>query len=162
MFTDVLNYFQEKPRLSEHWDKHARDSDGLPRARVSTIWSPIAVVAALPVSAAALLGGLWFSVTSLAWLAGKRGRLVMPLAVLSLLACGFYAPIILNITKVRGAYTCGYWLPRLVMPSLLSFLILGFVIVERAIAALPRGRGICAWAWLAYAAILSVVFIIIT
>jgi hypothetical protein len=162
MFTDVLNYFQEKPRLSEHWDKHTRASDGLPRAREATIWSPIAVTAALPVSAAALLGALWCSVASLAWLAGKRGRAVMPLAVISLLACSFYAPIILNITKVKCPYSCGYWLPRLVMPSLLSFLILGFVIVDRAIAALPRGRGICARACLVYTAILSVVFIVIT
>ncbi len=162
MFTDVLNYFQAKPRLSAHWDHHTQASDGLPRTRVSTIWSPIAVTAALPFSAAALLGAVWFSLASLAWLLTKRRGVIMPLAALSLLASGFYAPIILNITRVKGAYTCGYWLPRLVMPSLLSFLILGFVMIERAIAALPRGRGTCARVCLAYTAILSVVFIIIT
>jgi len=161
-FTDVLNYLQEKPRLSAHWDVHMRDSDDLPRARAATIWSPIAVVGALPVTAAALLGALWFLVASLAWLAGQRGRAVMPLAVLCLLACGFYAPLVLNITKVKCPYSCGYWLPRLAMPSLLSFLILGFVTVDRAIAALPRGRGICARSCLVYTAILCVVFIVIT
>ena len=161
-FTDALNYLQQKPRLSAHWDTHTRDSDGLPRTSAATIWSPVAVVGALPLTAAAFLAALWFSVASVSWLAGRRGRAVMPLAVLALLAGGFYAPIILNITKVKCPYSCGYWLPRLVMPSLLTFLVLGFVLIERAIAALPRGRETCARVCLAYMALLSVVFIVIT
>jgi hypothetical protein len=161
-FTDVLNYFQAAPRLSAHWDTHTRASDGLPRRQNSVAWSPIAVAGSLPVAAAALVGVLSFALASLGWFATRRRGVVVPLMVLAWMACGFYAPILLNITRVRGAYTAGYWLPRLIMPSLLSFLILGFVMVDRAIARLPRGRGICATTCLVYTVMLSFVFIVIT
>jgi hypothetical protein len=163
MFTDVMNFFQQDPDIARHRLDHAQQSTGLPRTRRVQRRSRIAVVASLPVSAAALVGTMVIAVSSLQRLVLNRGTAALPLAILTALAVGFYAPIILNITRMVGAYGAGYWLPRLVMPSLLTFLMLGFVLLDRILAAPRLSRSaIPGRVCLAYTAALCAVYVSIT
>jgi hypothetical protein len=161
-FTDVLNYFQQEPDIGRHRFDHKQQSTGLTRFHTVNVRSRAAVIASLPFSLAALVATLLVGVASLPRLLLNRGPVPLPLAIVTALAVGFYAPIILNITSMAAAYVAGYWLPRLVMPALLTFLILGFVLLDRILASLPPRRSIVGQVCLAYTAALSVLYISIT
>jgi hypothetical protein len=59
-------------------------------------------------------------------------------AVLAALGFAVYAVIFFSLTNLGDPYTPGYWLPRLVLPGLLSFLCLGFVLLDGVLSRLPR------------------------
>lgn len=162
-FTDVLNYFQQEPDIARHAIDHKQQSTGVTRSSGVTLRSRVAVAASLPMSLLAFVGTVLVTLSSVPrWLA-NRGPVTLPLAIVSGLGVGFYAPIILNITAMRNAYLAGYWLPRLVMPALVTFLILGFVLLDRVDAGTRMSRpGVVGLACLAYTAVLCLIFISIT
>lgn len=86
----------------------------------------------LPFSILAVLGTLVCG--ALATVSLLRSAPLVPpvIIVLTLLALGFYGPIFLNLHRVGDPYTAGYWVARLVMPALLVFYLLGFVLVDLA------------------------------
>ncbi len=162
-FTDVLNYFQQDPDIARHVFDHTQQSAGLTRVRRVARRSRAAVIASLPLSLGALVGSVLIGVASLQRLLLNRGPAGLPLAIVTTLAVGFYAPIILNITKMVAAYQAGYWLPRLVMPAMLVFLILGFVLLDRIQAGTELSRSpILGRVCLAYTAALCVIYVSIT
>jgi hypothetical protein len=163
MFTDLLNYFQRPPEFRAHLVEHQKDSgQPIPRRPIASALSPLAVVASLPLSAAALAGTILASFGSARRLLTNGGA-PLAVAVLTSLALGFYAPIILNIRDMWGAYQAGYWLPRLVMPSLVTFLMLGFVLADRMLRARnDTEQAVVIRVMLAYAAIMSMVYVAIT
>lgn len=162
-FTDVLNYFQQKVDIARHVVDHKQQSTGIVRSSGVTLRSRFAVVASLPFSLLAFVGTVLIGVASLPRLLLNRGPVSRPLAIVAMLGLGFYAPVVVNITRVVGAYTAGYWLPRLVMPSLLTFLVLGFVLVDRVLA-MPRFRRSprLAGIFLAYTAVACLAYLSIT
>jgi hypothetical protein len=93
----------------------------------------------------------------------NRGPIAVPLAIVAVLGVGFYAPIILNITKMAWAYSGGYWLPRLVMPALLTFLAIGFVLLDRIQTGRDISRSpILGRVCLAYTAAVCAIYVRIT
>ncbi len=163
MFTDLLNYFQRPPSLQAHLTEHRQNSVGIPRRPLARALSPLAVVASLPLSLAALAGTVVVFAASMRRLLINSGPAPLSLAIVTTLALGFYAPIILNITSMKWAYEGGYWLPRLVMPTLITLFILAFVQLDRMLVRRQdKESTILIKLCLAYAAIMSVVYVAIT
>ena len=162
-FTDVLDFFQQKVDIARHFVTHQQQDPDLVRARSVTQRSRVAVVMSLPFSVLALIGTVLIGVGSALRLVLNRGPISTTLAIVTMLALGFYGTVIANITRVVGAYTAGYWLPRLVMPAVLTFLILGLVLVDRWLERSRFGRSPrLARAALAYVAAMCLLYLSIT
>jgi 4-amino-4-deoxy-L-arabinose transferase-like glycosyltransferase len=138
-FTDSHNYFQTVPTdISTGLDHRRQDDPGRTRTGRSQTLQTWAVHWTLPLSLLALFG-------SLAALAAAGpvlllgGSAIPPgAAVLAVLGFGVYAPIFFSFTQLGDPYTPGYWLPRLVMPAVLAFLCLGYVMFDLGQARLHR------------------------
>lgn len=137
-FTDTMDIFQPQPgdfpaqvyRLSVVPANRHRSE----RSRVLQVWS---VRWCLVYSALALAGTVYCGVLGMASLLTRRPLIENATLVITALAAGFYCPILLSLTRVTEPYTGGYWLPRLALPSIVVFLCLGFVMLDR----LWRGQG---------------------
>lgn len=131
--TDCQSFFQSPPPET-HSAGFASAPSEFRRVRAplsqflqswSTRWN-------LPFSILAVLGTLVCGALAAVSLL-RRTPLISPvIMVLTLLALGFYAPIFLNLHRVGDPYTAGYWVARLIMPALLVFYLLGFVLVDLA------------------------------
>lgn len=137
-FTDCLNYFQHPPHeISMDW--HNRNQEDFMRTRneTSKVLQIFAVNWCIPFTILAILGTIYYLALAIPTLIRPSRLLSQQSAIMALLAAGFYAPIFLNLPRVSQPYLAGYWLPRLVMPSLIIFLILGFASVELTLSKLP-------------------------
>jgi hypothetical protein len=131
--TDCQSFFQSPPpdfdraafTRAPYEFRHVRS----PRSQWLQSWS---VRWSLPFSLLAVLGTVACAVLTGIALFRPVPLLSSGLMVLTLLALGFYAPIFLNLHRVGDPYTAGYWVARLVMPALLVFYLLGFVLVDLA------------------------------
>jgi hypothetical protein len=140
-FTDIMGIFQPPPGdISEQVRKLKMvpaDRGRTERSQVLQVW---AVRWCLGFSALALLGTVFCGVLSIASLATQRPLVANATVVMTALATGFYCPIVLNLPRVTEPYTGGYWLARLALPSLVVFLSLGFVMLDRLFDRLGRFR----------------------
>lgn len=123
VFTDVLDfthrggYDRTKPRPEER-QRHAR-------------W---AVRSALIFSLATLVAMVGFVLRS-TWCVVRRAVPVsIDVLIWGGLALAWYLPLVVTLPYVGGAYTFGYWLPRLVLPALWGFALVLFWSVDRLIA----------------------------
>jgi hypothetical protein len=122
VWTDLLNFFQYDP-----------ERPYIPRRAPADRWKmALSVKAGIPFSVAALLATLYYAARSLPRFVrallrraplGDR-EFALFVAVVFALAC--HLVIVVNLPYLRWAYWSGYWLPRLVMPSILTFLLLAF------------------------------------
>ena len=113
----------------------------------------------LPFSALAAAGTLLFGALGLASLALRRPLVPDAAVVAAALAAGFYAPVFLTLTRVNDPYAAGYWMPRLVMPSVVVFLCLGIAALDLALARLRRAGGPLRAAAAAYTLVACLLFI---
>jgi len=122
IWTDLLNFFQFDP-----------ERPYIPRRAPADQWRmALSVKAGIPLSVAGLLATLYYAARSMLWFRGAllRGarlggrEFALLVAVVFSLAC--YLVIVVNLPYLRWAYWSGYWLPRLVMPSIMTFLLLAF------------------------------------
>ncbi len=84
---------------------------------------------------------------------------VQPLSLSTIVYCfaaALYLPILVALPKAHHAYYSGYWLPRLVMPSLLSFLLLGALVINPRVERSRCGRRFV----VAYAVVLATAFLV--
>ena len=141
IFTDHLNFFQYDPNRPY-----------IPaRSAANQRLMALSVKTSIPLSIAAFLATLWYTarVAALFLRGVRRGQgsfgtreFALLMTVLFGLAC--YLVIVLALPYLRWAYWSGYWLPRLVMPSVMSFFLLAFAALDellvrcgpRAVAAL--------------------------
>lgn len=137
--TDCLSFFQAPPpALVTDWDHRMRDQFARtrsPRSQRLQTWS---VRWSLPFTALAVIGTLFCGVLSLQSLVRPRPLLPNAVVMLTTLAVGFYSPIFLNLHRVGDPYGAGYWLPRLILPALLVFYALGFVMIDFVCLRLER------------------------
>jgi len=157
-FSDVWNFFQEpspevfaQPRPLEKCFPRERPS-------IAKSLTPVALVLSLPITVIALLGSIYqlivgllrnFKSPSLA------SDLKMAIVFMSIAIC---APPIMRLPYYQMVYVFGYWTPRLILPGLLGFLVLGFASLDE----LLRNRS----PWISnvigiYAAILSAIYLLI-
>jgi hypothetical protein len=138
-FTDCMGVFQPPPaglatergRLT--MKPANRDRSAL--SRTLQVWS---VRWCLVYSVLAVAGTLLCGALSVASLALRRPLVADATIVATALAAGFYSPLFLSLTRLADPYAAGYWLPRLVLPSIVVFLSLGFVMLDLAYARLGR------------------------
>jgi hypothetical protein len=93
----------------------------------------VAVNLAIPTSLLMLVAACVHLFRMLSFLLGRRasppGRPLLTMIVFGF--CGaFFANIVVFLPFVRYAYHFGYWQARLVMPALLGFCLLGFVLLD--------------------------------
>lgn len=127
-YTDILDLFQKVPSSrSLQATPRALTEFARTRTPLGQFLNQVSVSMALPLSLLAFLG----TVSALYGLIVKRSKESRQLAIPLLMGLGFYFPIFFLLPFVANAYVWGYWLPRLVAPSLIVFLILGFSFLDR-------------------------------
>ena len=124
--------------VSTNWRQRAYQGflrERTPRAQALEEWS---VAWCVPCSLLAIAAASGFGALAVP-AAVFPPRALLPPAVLlaTALAWGFYGPIFFSLPWIGDPYTAGYWLPRLVLPGLTTFLVLGFVLVEFALRRTP-------------------------
>ncbi len=138
-FTDSQNYFQKVPEGLATGLRDRNQGDLVRhRTPLSHRLQVLAVSGTLPLSLLALAGTLAGGLAFLPSLIFGRGGLNPSAAILTGAALAVYAPIFFSFTRLGDPYTPGYWLPRLVMPSLLVFLCLGLVLLDVLLRRLGR------------------------
>jgi hypothetical protein len=83
-------------------------------------------------SALAVAGTLVCGVLGISSLVLWKPRLPEPATVITALAAGFYSTVFLSLHRLGDPYTPGFWLPRLVLPAVVVFYLLGFVLLDVA------------------------------
>jgi hypothetical protein len=138
-FSDVLGNFQPPlPPVTTAWDHRTQDYVMRERSARSQALQEVSVWAGLVYSALALVGVAVCLALSVLSLTSGRPRIADAVVVLTLLALGYYAPLFYSLHRLGHPYSEGYWLPRLIIPSLLVFFILGFVALDQAAKLLER------------------------
>jgi hypothetical protein len=135
--TDISNFFQPPSPaavagLGDFW------RPPIPRGRtaLSQALQVFSVRWCVVFSALALGGTLFCGALSGASLLARKPLVADSIVVVTALAVGFYLPVFLALPRVQDAYTGGYWTPRLVMPAVLVFFSLGFVLLDFALGRL--------------------------
>lgn len=138
-FTDSQNFFQKVPDgVSTGLRNRAQDDPGRKRTGLSQALQAWSVRWNLPLSLLALAGTVVVLVLAVPALLFDWNAITPGAAVLAALGFGVYAPIFFSFTRLGDPYTPGYWLPRLVLPALLVFLCLGFVLLDGVQSRLGR------------------------
>jgi hypothetical protein len=117
---------------------------------------------AIPFSVLGLVGTLYCLALAIPSILQPNTLLSQQAALVGILAMGFYAPIFFCLHRIAIPYYAGYWLPRLIMPPLVVFLVLGFLILEFSIERAsfsPRTQNIIKNISLAYTSIACLLFI---
>ncbi|HEX2851860.1 MAG TPA: hypothetical protein VHO24_01385 [Opitutaceae bacterium] len=161
-FTDSQNFFQTPPAgVSTDWKQRAQASFFRDRSPRSQTFSALSVAWCLPLSMLAIAGTLGCGALALhALFFPARARVPAETIVVTALAAGFYAPVFFSLTRLGDPYTPGYWLPRLVLPGLLVFFALGYVLLDAgAKNGPPRREKITGTLSLVHAAVACGIFI---
>ncbi|HYW84818.1 MAG TPA: glycosyltransferase family 39 protein, partial [Spirochaetia bacterium] len=129
--TDVMDLFQPPPKeVSTDWIQRTREPLLRDRTQLSQhleIWS---VRVCVVYSALAMAGTLFCGFLSVKSLLVRRPLIPNAAIVITALAAGFYSPVFFSLTRLIDSYGAGFWLPRLVLPALLIFYSLGFVMLD--------------------------------
>jgi len=130
-FADILGYFQPPPEgVSTDWARRTQEPFQRGRTALSQELQTWSVRLCLPFSVLAVAGTLVCSLLCIQSAVSRNPRLPPAVVVMTALAAGFYLPILLSLHRLQDPYTPGFWLPRLVMPALLVFFSLGFVLLD--------------------------------
>jgi hypothetical protein len=140
-FTDVLECFQPPAKApSTDWNQTTVDPIPRDRSPLSQALQTVAVRWCIVFSALAIAGTLYCVVLSVVTLLLGRPLLAGATVVITALATGFFLPILLSLHELTNPYVSGYWLPRLILPALLVFFTLGFVMIDSGCPHLGRLR----------------------
>lgn len=139
MFTDPLNIYQSDPT-----DSYLGARDGLHQALMT-----VAVNSSIPLSLLMLVATGVFLFRTPSYLRGLRAstasRPLLTMAVFGF-SIAFFANIAVFLPFVRFAYFYGYWQARLVMPALLGFCFLGFVLLDERLRSRAARAAVFAYA----------------
>lgn len=145
-FTDTHNYLQTVPsHLPTGWKDRLKVDPVRFRTPLAQRLQAWAVRWTLPLSLLAVAGTLLALTAAIPALLLGWNSLAPGAALLAALGFGVYAPIFFSFTSLGDPYTPGYWLPRLVLPAVLSFLCLGLWLVGAGVSRLGRWPRLQAW-----------------
>jgi hypothetical protein len=130
VFTDIMNCANVLDRA----DTSLRPD----RVRAFAVW---AVRVGLLFSIAAIAAILAFWAATAVALLRRKGPREFDLLVWNAFALAWYLPITLTLPFVHHAYDWGYWLPRLVFPTVLIFSLTLFAGLDFILRRFPRGPG---------------------
>lgn len=132
------------------------------RSQFAQVLQEWAVRWCVPFSILGIVGTLFCGVLSVQSLLSTNPWLPNATVILTTMAAGTHSVILFSLPRINDPYTAGYWLPRLVMPSLLIFYCLGFVMLDvvcRHWNHRPAARNVFLWAFSGYTAIACLLFI---
>ncbi|MEN9637762.1 MAG: hypothetical protein RL077_6166 [Verrucomicrobiota bacterium] len=162
-FTDSQNFLQTVtagiPTGLTHRYQDDPGRTRTPSSQKLQVWS---VRWTLPLSLLVLVGTLASVTVAVPALLSGRWTISPGAAVLTALGFAAYAVIFFSLTSLGDPYTPGYWLPRLALPGLLSFLCLGFVFCDGVLSRLarwPRLQALLPRLALAYVVVACALFI---
>ncbi|MCK5214360.1 MAG: hypothetical protein KAR05_03290 [Candidatus Omnitrophica bacterium] len=142
LYTDVLNIYQ--PIYYEKYDPlsikyHSAKDEYFNRLRSKENQNKmaIAVKAGIPFSLGTLLVVLWLTLSQLWNVFFKKEHIDYPLFILTTFSVTYYILTLTHTLTQEWSYVHGGWLPRHVMPALLSFFILAFVGIDKWLAKRP-------------------------
>ena len=142
IFTDVLNIYQ--PIYYEKYDPlsikyHSAKDEYFNRLRSEENRKKmaLAVKTGVPFSLGTLLVVSWLTLSQLWNVFFKKEHIDYPLFILTTLSVTFYVLTLAHTLSQEWSYVHGGWLPRHVMPALLSFFILFFVGIDKWLAKRP-------------------------
>lgn len=162
VFTDAQGSFQPNREVSADWSRRATVYIVRSRSVLSQGLQEVSVCWCVAYSVLALAGTLYCCVLAGLTLLPRRPLAADATVVITALAVGFYMPIFLSLHHLRHPYTQGYFLPRLVLPAIVVFYCLGFVLLDSAGRYLERRRlspGPLLWAFAGYTLVACLIFI---
>jgi hypothetical protein len=120
VFTDVMN-FTHGGYMNRIVARPAAQQTASNLATRTGMWLTAATVVAV----------MAFWATTIFSLVGRAHA--PPLALIAWAALGtvWFVPLVATLPFVHGAYEFGYWLPRLILPALWSFLLILFAMIDR-------------------------------
>jgi len=161
--TDCLNFFQKlPPEVSTEWGRRTQHDFVRIRTARSQAFQTWSVRLGLPYSMLALVATLFCGALALQSLFSRKPLLPNATVVITALAAGYYGVILFNLPRVGDPYTAGYWLPRLVLPALVIFYALGFVLLDFVWQRLRRPGPIARGLLLAFTVLTAVVCAVFT
>jgi hypothetical protein len=137
--TDVMDLFQAPPgKVSTDWLQRTRKPFFRERTALSQALQTWSDRWCLVYSALAIAGTLFCGFLSGKSLLLRRPFLPNAAIVMTAMAVGYYSPILFSLTRLVDPYAAGFWLPRLVLPALVVFFGLGFVMLDSLYERLGR------------------------
>ena len=127
VFTDLLDF--------THRGGFDRTQPRPTRRQYFAVW---AVRSAMVFSVTGVIALVAFGVVTSTALVQRKLTLPADLLVWGGLAFAWFLPLVLTLPYVGGAYTFGYWLPRLVLPALWGFSLILFWWLDQRLAARSR------------------------
>jgi hypothetical protein len=147
---------------STDWNKTTEDPIQRRRSPLSQFLQIVAVRWCIVFSALAIAGTLFCVVLSSLSLLLGMPLLADATVVVTALATGFYLPVFLSLHELTNPYASGYWLPRLILPALLVFFSLGFVMLDlgcKHLERLGRAPNRCLWLFSGFTLAVCLLFI---
>jgi hypothetical protein len=151
--TDCMDLFQAPPKgIRDHigdptWMPAVRERSAA--AQALSVWS---VRLSLGFSLLAVTGTLLCMCQAARAMGGGGWRTSEAAVVLAALAAGFYLPLVASLPRLNNPYLGAFWMPRLVLPSIIVFFIFGFALIDRLVRRLGAGgwsfaasAGICTY-----------------
>lgn len=146
MFTDCVNVFQYDP-TDKYFGPRSQDNQACMALAVQTgLLFSLGALLAVPIVAVKTIRAVW----------KRREVKAAQILVGLLMAMAFYLNIVAFLPVTPGAYGGGYWLPRLVVPSLLVFFACIFIALDWLSA---ETRNVVRWLALAAAIFQSIVHV---
>ncbi|MDB6093778.1 MAG: Dolichyl-phosphate-mannose-protein mannosyltransferase [Verrucomicrobia bacterium] len=132
--TDPLNLFQDPPpEISTAWDQRYHEGFFRGRSAGDDLLQSRATFLSFPLFVLAIAGTLVCGVLALAALLRRNSTLPDAVVVLTALAVGYFSPIFLGLPRIADPYGEGFWMARLILPAIVVFFTLGFVLLDLSI-----------------------------
>ncbi len=129
--TDVMSLFQPPPGdVSTDWNRRMQKPFFRDRTAFSQKLQALSARWCLVYSGLAFAGTLFCCFQSGKSLLLRRPSLPDAAVVMTALAVGYYSPIFFSLTRLNDPYAAAFWAPRLVLPALVVFFSLGFVMLD--------------------------------
>ena len=162
-FSDVMGVFQPPPdNVYAASDKVMGAPAARDRSPLSETLQKWSIRLCVAYTALAIAGTLFCILESAMSLLFERPAFADANLVATALAVGFYSTVFLSLHRIVDPYTPGFWMPRLILPALLVFFVLGFVLVDWACMRMGR-HGLAAkciqWALAGYTLFACCLFI---
>ena len=126
-YTDVLDYAND-----------GQLDNGQVRPEPQKTLSKWSVRLGLVTSLGMLVAMLWFTFQTLATLIKPRFAPSTGVIIWGMMALAWYLPLVLAFPYMENVYDWGYWLSRLIIPSLWGFALVFFAELDQRLATRPR------------------------
>jgi len=132
-FSDTMHFWQEVPANVSRIPFQRTQTFDFPKIQSPLMHqlSKVSIISSIWISVLSLLGALVIGFQSVRFLITGQDLLHPGTAFWALFSWAFYLMMVVNFPRLAEPYQWGYWLPRYVFPSLVSFILFGMVLLDR-------------------------------